>query len=48
MYEEYKDKIGKRGLQKLWWFQTWKDILPEYHNEENRYWDSHNAKNTHL
>ena len=48
VYEEYKNKIGKRGLQKIWWFQTWKHILPEYHNEENRYWHSHNAKNTNL
>ena len=29
-YEEYKDKISKRGLQKIWWFDTWKDIYPEY------------------
>lgn len=48
VYEEYKDKISKRGLQKVWWFQTWKNILPEYHTEENKYWHSHNAKNTNL
>lgn len=44
VYEEYKDKISKRGLQKVWWFETWKDIHPEYHSEENRYWHSHQAK----
>lgn len=44
VYEEYKDKISKRGLQKVWWFETWQDIYPEYHTEENRYWHSHNAK----
>lgn len=44
IYEEYQDKISKRGLQKVWWFQTWQDILPEYHTEENKYWHSHNAK----
>lgn len=44
IYEEYKDKISKRGLQKVWWFDTWKNILPEYHTEENKYWHSHNAK----
>lgn len=44
VYEEYKDKISKRGLQKIWWFDTWKHILPEYHSEENRYWHSHQAK----
>lgn len=45
IYEQYKDKISKRGLQKVWWFETWKDIYPEYHTEENKYWHSHNAKN---
>lgn len=44
VYEEYKDKISKRGLQKVWWFETWKDIYPEYHTEENKYWHSHQAK----
>lgn len=44
VYAEYKDKISKRGLQKVWWFDTWKDIYPEYHTEENKYWHSHNAK----
>ena len=31
-------------MQKIWWFETWKHIRPEYHTEENRYWHSHNAK----
>lgn len=44
VYSEYKDKISKRGLQKVWNFENWKDIHPEYYNEENRYWHSHNAK----
>lgn len=44
VYEEYKDKISKRGLQNVWWFNTWKDIHPEYHSEENKYWHSHQAK----
>ena len=44
VYDEYKDIISKRGLQKVWWFDTWKNILPQYHNEENKYWHSHNAK----
>ena len=42
--EKYGNKIGKRGLQKVWWFETWKNIHPEYHTEENKYWHSHNAK----
>ncbi len=44
VYEEFKDKISKRGLQKVWWFDTWKHIYPEYHSEENKYWHSHQAK----
>ena len=44
IYQEYKDKITKRGLQKIWWFDTWKNIYPEYHTEENKYWHSHQAK----
>lgn len=44
VYAEYKDKITKRGLQKVWWFETWKNIYPEYHTEENKYWHSHQAK----
>ena len=44
VYEEYKDKISRRGLQKVWWFDTWKNIHPEYHSEENKYWHSHQAK----
>lgn len=44
VYEEYKDRISKRGLQKIWWFDTWPYIHPEYHNEENKYWHSHQAK----
>jgi len=31
-------------LQKIWSFETWKNIYPEYYTEENRYWHSHNAK----
>lgn len=44
IYDEYKEKISKIGLQKVWWFQTWKNIHPEYHTEENKYWHSHEAK----
>lgn len=44
IYNEYKNKISKRGLQKVWWFETWKNIYPEYHTEENRHWHSHSAK----
>lgn len=44
VYAEYQDKISKRGLQKVWWFDTWKDIYPEYHTEENKKWHASKAK----
>lgn len=44
VYEEYKNKISKRGLQKVWYFETWKDIFPEFNTKENKDWHSHQAK----
>lgn len=44
VYAEYQNKISKRGLQKIWWFDNWKDILPEYHTEENKKWHATKAK----
>ena len=41
VYEEFQDRISKRGLQKIWWFDTWKHIYPEYKTAENKYWHSH-------
>lgn len=38
VYEKYKNIISKRGLQKVWHFETWKHILPEVYTEENRIW----------
>lgn len=43
--KKYKNhQITTRGLQKIWYFETWKDIKPEYNTEENKYWHSHKAK----
>lgn len=42
--EYVNHKITKRGLQKVWQFENWKNIYPEYNTEENRYWHSHQAK----
>ncbi len=44
VYEQYKTKISKRGLQKVWWFDTWKEVYPEYYTEENRKWHATRAK----
>lgn len=44
VYEHFKGKISKRGLQKVWHFETWKHILPEVYTEENRLWHKTQAK----
>lgn len=44
IYDKYKNIISKRGLQKVWHFETWKHILPEVYTEENRVWHSTFAK----
>lgn len=38
VYELYKGVISKRGLQKVWYLETWKNIMPEVYTEENRLW----------
>lgn len=43
-YKLYKDRIGKSGFHKIWNWETWKNILPEYHNEENIKWHSTKAR----
>lgn len=44
VYDKYCNKISKRGLQKIWYFENWKDIYPEYNTKENKYYHSHLAK----
>lgn len=44
VYKNYENKISKRGFQNVWWFNTWKNIKPEYNNEENKFFHSHQAK----
>lgn len=44
VYPLFQNKISKRGLQKVWSFENWKNIHPEYNNEENKHWHSHEAK----
>lgn len=38
VYEKYKGTISKRGLQKVWHFETWQYIMPEVYTEENKEW----------
>lgn len=44
VYEKYKGVISKRGLQKVWHFETWKHIYPEVYTDENRLWHKTQAK----
>ena len=44
VFEKYGEKISKRGLQKVWRFETWKHVLPEVYTDENRKWHATFAK----
>lgn len=44
VYEKYKRIISKRGLQKVWHFETWKHIYPEVYTDENRKWHMTQSK----
>ena len=44
VYEKYKNIISKRGLQKVWHYETWKYVLPEVYTDENREWHSTMSK----
>lgn len=36
IYENYKDRISKRGFQAIWLGENWKKIMPEVFTEENK------------
>lgn len=38
VYAKYQNYISKRGLQKVWHFETWRNIMPEVYTDENRRW----------
>lgn len=44
VYKKYEGRIGESGFHKIWNWETWKTILPEYHSKENIYWYSHQGK----
>lgn len=46
VYEDYKSIISKRGFQKIWYFETWKDVMPEALTKENKKF--HNTKSKSL
>ena len=47
VYEKFKNDISKRGLQKVWQFETWRYILPEVYTEDNILWHATKSKGHH-
>lgn len=45
VYEKYKDRIGPSGFHKIWNWETWSDLLTEYHTLENINFHKHNTAN---
>lgn len=44
VYEKYKNTISKRGLQKVWHCEAWKNVMIEVYTDENRQWHTTQAK----
>jgi group I intron endonuclease len=44
VYQKYKNRISESGFHKIWNWETWKNVVPEYHSQENIYWHSHQGK----
>ena len=44
VYAQFKDKATKRCIQKIWYFETWPNIHPEYNTPENKLYHSTKAK----
>ena len=44
VYEKFKHKATKRCIQKIWHFDTWPNIHPEYNTLENKLYHSTAAK----
>ena len=36
VYEDYKDRIGRAGFNKIWKGETWKNIMPEVYTDQNK------------
>lgn len=44
VYQDYEDRIGRSGFNKIWKGETWKDIMPEiYTPERAEYHKNHTA-----
>lgn len=45
VYYDYKNKINETGFHKIWNFETWKNIMPEVHTQENINFHKNNTAN---
>ena len=45
VYYDYKEKINETGFHKIWNFETWKNIMPEVHTQENINFHKNNTSN---
>ncbi len=46
VYEDYKDRIGRSGFNKIWKGQTWKSIMPEVYTEERKIYHANHTGNS--
>ena len=45
VYEDYKERIGRTGFNKIWKGETWKNIMPEVYTEERKEYHKNNTGN---
>ena len=44
VYNQFKHKATKRCIQKIWYFETWPNVYPEYNTKENKLYHKTQAK----
>jgi len=44
VYAQFQHKATKRCIQKIWYFETWPNIHPEYNTKENKLYHTTQAK----
>ena len=46
VYQDYKDRIGRSGFNKIWKGETWKSIMPEIYTQERRFYHATHTGNS--
>lgn len=46
VYQDYKDRIGRSGFNKIWKGETWKNIMPEIYTPERRFYHATHTGNS--